>query len=225
VRLTSRAIALTAVAAVACGGAATSASAATKQVAVPATGGVTPTTTAAPATPAAPAAATTPGAVAVPAGMRTTAGVRAKRYKGRTVDGRSAYFARVPLKAPAAVQSAIIAANTIVGKPYRLGGGHARIEDSAYDCSGTVSYALIGGGLLKTPLSSYEFDDAWKGGVAGEGQWISVYGNQGHAFAIIAGLRLDTSAAADPGGLKGPQWRPDTRTDEDEYTVVHPDGL
>lgn len=222
-RLTSRALALTVVLAAGFTGTAATASA---QTAAPATGGVAPTApapaTPAPATPAAPAA---PGAVAVPAGMRTTTGVKAKRYKGKTVDGRTAYFARVPLKAPAQVQSAVVAANKIVGKPYRLGGGHARVEDTAYDCSGTVSYALIGGGLLKTPLSSYEFDDAWKAGVAGEGQWISVYGNQGHVYAIIAGLRLDTSSARDTSGLRGPQWRPDNRTDASDFVVTHPDGL
>lgn len=223
-RFKSRAIAAFTVAVVSCGGGATAASAAAKQ-ASPATGGVAPTQSQAPAAQSSAAAPATPGTAAVPAGMRTTNGVKAKRYKGRTADGRTAYFARVPLKAPTAVQDAVIAANKIVGKPYRLGGGHARVEDTAYDCSGTVSYALIGAGLLDSPLPSYEFDNAWKGGVAGEGEWISVYGNQGHAFAIIAGLRLDTSAAADPGGLKGPQWRPDTRKDHDEYVVVHPDGL
>ncbi len=218
-RLTPRAIALSAAVAVSLTGFASSASA---QSAAPATGGVAPTSQA-PAAPAVTPAA--PGAVAIPAGMRTTNGVRAKRYKGKTIDGRTAYFARVPLKAPAEVQNAVVAANRIVGKPYRLGGGHAKVEDTAYDCSGTVSYALIGAGLLKTPLSSYEFDDAWKNGVAGEGQWISVYGNSGHAFAIIAGLRLDTSAAKDPSGLKGPQWRPDNRTDESAYVVTHPNGF
>ena len=217
-RFTSRALALTAVVAAALGGAST----ASAQTVAPATGGVSPTAPAAPATPAAPVV---PGAVAVPAGMRTTNGIRAKRYKGKTLDGRTAYFARVPLKAPAEVQNAAIAANKIVGKPYRLGGGHAKVEDTAYDCSGTVSYALIGAGLLKTPLSSYEFDDAWKAGVAGKGQWISVYGNQGHVYAIIAGLRLDTSSARDSSRLRGPQWRPDNRTDAKDFVVTHPDGL
>jgi len=220
VRLTSRAIALTAVVAAGFTGFATTASAQT--AAAPATGGVAPTAPAPVETPAAPVV---PGAVAVPAGMRTTNGIRAKRYKGKTIDGRTAYFARVPLKAPAEVQNAVIAANKIVGKPYRLGGGHAKVEDTAYDCSGTVSYALIGAGLLKTPLSSYEFDDAWKAGVAGKGEWISVYGNSGHVYAIIAGLRLDTSSARDSSGLRGPQWRPDNRVDAKDFVVTHPDGL
>ncbi|WP_169449151.1 hypothetical protein [Patulibacter americanus] len=200
-------------------GAGSAASAAT-----PRSGGLTATpaaTTPAPATPAAPA----PGAVAIPDGMRTTNGIRAKRYKGTTTDGRTAYFARVPLQAPAPVQAAIVAANKIVGKPYKWGGGHARVEDSGYDCSGTVSYALIAAKLLDAPLSSYEFDGNWKAGLAGEGQWISVYGNSGHAYAVIAGLRLDTSTAKDPSGIRGPQWRPDNRTDATDFVATHPAGL
>ena len=197
----------------------------TASAATPRTGGLTPATPAAsaPADPA--AAAPAAGTVAVPAGMKTVAGVRATRYKGKTVDGRTAYFARVPQQAPAVVQTAVIAANKIVGKPYKWGGGHARVEDSGYDCSGTISYALIGANLLKTPLSSYEFDGEWDTAETGVGQWISVYGNQGHAYAVIAGLRLDTSAAADTSNLKGPQWRPNNRKDAASFDVVHPSGL
>ena len=32
-------------------------------------------------------------------------------------------------------------------------------------------------------------------GVKGKGTWITVFTNPGHAYAMIAGLRLDTSAA------------------------------
>ncbi len=188
-----------------------------------ATGGFAVAAAAAPAPVAAPAAV--PGAVEIPAGMRTTNGVQAKRYKGKTADGRTAYFARVPLKAPAPVQQAVIAANKIVGLPYKYGGGHARVQDTGYDCSGTVSYALIGADLLDSPLPSYDFEKSWDQAVPGEGEWISVYGNKGHAFAVIAGLRLDTSAARDRSGLKGPQWRPDNRRDHKRFTVVHPEGL
>lgn len=179
----------------------------------------------APAPVAAPAEGVPGAAVEIPAGMRTTNGIQAKRYKGKTQDGRTAYFARVPLKAPAAVQQAVIAANKIVGLPYKYGGGHARVQDTGYDCSGTVSYALIGANLLDSPLPSYDFEKSWKQGEPGEGQWISVYGNKGHAFAVIAGLRLDTSAARDRSGLKGPQWRPNNRADHKRFTVVHPSGL
>lgn len=175
--------------------------------------------------PAATEAAIAPGAVEIPAGMRTTNGIQAKRYKGKTVDGRTAYFARVPLKAPAEVQQAVISANKIVGLPYKYGGGHARVQDTGYDCSGTVSYALIGAKLLESPLPSYDFEKSWKQAESGEGQWISVYGNRGHAFAVIAGLRLDTSAARDSSGLKGPQWRPNNRVDHKSFKVVHPQGF
>lgn len=189
-----------------------------------ATGGFALSSGAAPA-PAAAETAVAPGAVEIPAGMRTTNGIRAKRYKGKTADGRTAYFARVPLKAPAEVQQAVVAANKIVGLPYKYGGGHARVQDTGYDCSGTVSYALIGAKLLDSPLPSYDFEKSWEQGQAGEGQWISVYGNRGHAFAVIAGLRLDTSAARDSSGLKGPQWRPNNRVDHKSFTVVHPEGF
>ena len=49
-------------------------------------------------------------------------------------------------------------------------------------------------------------------GRAGKGSWITVYTNPGHAYTVIAGLRLDTSAAGDPNGGKGPRWRPTLRS-------------
>jgi hypothetical protein len=130
-------------------------------------------------------------------------------------------LAVAPAGAPPAVVNAIAAANRIVGKPYRYGGGHAKVEDSGYDCSGTVSYALIGAAALKAPLDSGSF---MRWGGAGQGQWITVYTNPGHAFAVIAGLRLDTSAAGDPSGLKGPRWRPVLRSVAG-FRARHPVGL
>jgi len=215
VRFSTRALALSAVLA------GTFAASANAQLAT--TGGVSPS---APAAAPAPAPqAVVPGAVEIPAGMRTVEGIKAKRYKGKTQDGRTAFFAQIPTGAPAEVQQAIIAANKIVGLPYKYGGGHARVQDTGYDCSGTVSYALIGAKLLDSPLPSYDFEKSWKQGEPGAGTWISVYGNKGHAFAVIAGLRLDTSAARDSSGLKGPQWRPDNRRDHKSFTVVHPAGF
>ena len=131
-------------------------------------------------------------------------------------------FAVAPAGAPPQVINAIAAANKIVGKPYRYGGGHAKVEDSGYDCSGTVSYALLGGKLLKgTPLDSSSF---MRWGQAGPGQWVTVYTNPGHAFVVIAGLRLDTSAAGDPSGAKGPRWRPVLRSTRG-FKARHPEGL
>jgi cell wall-associated NlpC family hydrolase len=114
-------------------------------------------------------------------------------------------YAAAPASAPLAVQQAIWAGNQLIGLPYIYGGGHASFIAPGYDCSGTVSYALHGGGLLATTLDSTGFE-TW--GNAGPGAWITVYTNAGHAFLEIAGIRLDTSAAGDPGGLSGPRWRP-----------------
>jgi cell wall-associated NlpC family hydrolase len=130
--------------------------------------------------------------------------------------------AYAPDQAPDAVKQAIWAANQIVGLPYRLGGGHKLgFTDRAYDCSGTVSFAMHGAGLLAAPRDSSSF---MRYGVAGKGQWITVYTNSGHAFAVIAGLRLDTSAAGDPAGGSGPRWRPNLRSTRG-YRARHPLGL
>jgi peptidoglycan hydrolase-like protein with peptidoglycan-binding domain len=129
-------------------------------------------------------------------------------------DGRTAI---APAGAPPAVQTAIAAANRITDRPYRYGGGHATVEDSAFDCSGAVSYALIGAGLLAAPLPS---SGLMAYGEAGPGDWISVYAHGGHAYVVIAGLRFDTSG----GGESGPRWRRAPRSGRG-YTVRHPTGL
>jgi cell wall-associated NlpC family hydrolase len=131
--------------------------------------------------------------------------------------------AAAPSMAPAEVQRAIWAANRLIGKPYIYGGGHGRFEDKGYDCSGTVSYALHGGSakLLRTPLDSGSF---MRWGDAGKGSWMTIYTNPGHAFIVIAGLRLDTSAAGDPTGARGPRWRPNLRSTGD-FVARHPAGF
>jgi hypothetical protein len=129
-------------------------------------------------------------------------------------DGRTAI---PPAAAPQAVKDAIYAANRITRKPYRYGGGHKRFNDSGYDCSGSVSYALRGGGLLKRPLHSSAF---MRWGVAGPGDWITVFTNPGHAYVVIAGLRFDTSGP----GERGPRWRKSARSSR-AYTARHPEGL
>ena len=124
--------------------------------------------------------------------------------------------AMVPAGAPPAVRAAIVAANRIVGKPYRWGGGHGRVEDDAYDCSGAVSYALIGGGLLPRPLDSTALK---RFGEAGPGPWITTFANTAHTYVVIAGLRLDTAGT---GG--GPRWQAETRSAKG-YVARHPAGL
>ena len=139
-----------------------------------------------------------------------------------TID-QSTGLASAPAGAPLAVQQAIWAGNKLIGKPYRYGGGHRRFNDVAYDCSGSVSYALHGGLLVTTPMDSSDFM-SW--GKAGAGQWITVYANAGHAFANIAGIRLDTSAAGDPNATSatGPRWRVVLRSTRG-FVARHPDGL
>jgi cell wall-associated NlpC family hydrolase len=130
-----------------------------------------------------------------------------------------------PPEAPPQVHAAVQAANQIIGKPYRYGGGHAKVDDAGYDCSGTVSFALgeRGANLLEdgTPLDSSSF---MRWGEAGPGQWITVYTNPGHAFVVIAGMRLDTSPAGDKGGQRGPRWRPALRSTRG-FRARHPEGL
>jgi peptidoglycan hydrolase-like protein with peptidoglycan-binding domain len=123
-----------------------------------------------------------------------------------------------PSDAPQQVQDAIAAANKIVGKPYKYGGGHGQWNDSGYDCSGTVSYALHGAGLLSRPMASGDLE-SW--GTNGRGAWITVYANGGHAYAVIAGLRLDTSG--DASGT-GPRWHTDLRSGSG-YVARHYTGL
>jgi cell wall-associated NlpC family hydrolase len=129
--------------------------------------------------------------------------------------------AYAPADAPSAVQQMIWAANSIIGKPYVYGGGHAKFEDTGYDCSGTVSYALHGAGLLQTPRDSSDF---FTYGSGGRGAWVTIYTRSSHAYMTVAGIRLDTSAADDPGGKSGPRWRP-LRRSNGGYKARHPTGL
>jgi hypothetical protein len=127
--------------------------------------------------------------------------------------------AAAPTGAPPQVQAAIWAANTIQKYPYRYGGGHASFLDRGYDCSGTVSFALNAAGLLRKPRDSSGF---MRYGLRGPGQWFTIYTNPGHAYVVIAGLRLDTSSAG-AGGGKGPRWRATGRPTTG-YRVRHPRG-
>ncbi|HEX4670242.1 MAG TPA: hypothetical protein VH275_09765 [Solirubrobacterales bacterium] len=132
----------------------------------------------------------------------------ASLYRGRAI---------APVDAPAAVKRVIAAANKIRTKPYIWGGGHGRWWDAGYDCSGAVSYALRGGDFLDSPLPSGPME-RW--GRPGPGRWITVYANAGHAYAVIAGLRWDTSG--DSSGT-GPRWHPDMAS-ASGFVARHPPG-
>lgn len=124
-----------------------------------------------------------------------------------------------PANAPPAVLRAISAGNRICTMPYRRGGGHARFDDTGYDCSGTTSYVLHAAGVLDAPTVSGAFR---KYGKSGPGKWISVYARNGHVFMQVAGLRLDTGY--NDRTSDGPRWSSRARPTKG-YTVRHPSGL
>ena len=178
--------------------------------------------------PAAAQAQSTGGAAYVPPPPEnmTVPGTKAKLLP----DGSAA----APADAPQAVKEAIWAANRLQDKPYKYGGGHAKVEDSGYDCSGTVSYALIHAGLLNSPLPSGPF---MRWGARGKGEWITVFAHGGHAYAVIAGLRLDTSSYSSSRAARkrkrkviastlerGPRWRTTWRPARG-FRKRHPVGL
>ncbi len=123
-----------------------------------------------------------------------------------------------PPSAPQAIQDVIDNANTIVGRPYIWGGGHGSWYSHGYDCSGAVSFALFGGGMIPRPLTSSELE-GW--GAPGPGKWITVYANASHTFAEIAGLRWDTSGTESG---TGPRWHLGSRP-SDGFVVRHPPGF
>ncbi|HEY1854652.1 MAG TPA: hypothetical protein VGG40_08695 [Solirubrobacterales bacterium] len=123
-----------------------------------------------------------------------------------------------PASAPPRVKAVIAAANKIRSKPYIYGGGHARWWDRGYDCSGSVSFALHGGEFLESPEPSGSLE-GWE--EEGEGRWITIYANPGHAYAVIAGYRWDTSG--DEGGETGPRWHSELR-DNIGFIARHPVG-
>ena len=129
-------------------------------------------------------------------------------------------IAYAPSKAPANVKCAIWAANTLRDKPYVWGGGHGSFADYGYDCSGTVSFALHYANLLEAPLPSSDF---LRYGERGRSRWITIYARRGHTFAVIAGLRLDTTDLR-YGGDVGPRWCVDSR-DTRGFAARHPVGL
>jgi hypothetical protein len=126
-------------------------------------------------------------------------------------------LAIAPASAPPEVQAIIEAGNEIADKPYKYGGGHGRWRDSGYDCSGSMSYALHGAGLLDEALDSTGFM-SW--GERGKGTWVTTYAHGSHSYMVVAGLRFDTSGLRQDGS----RWHADGRSARG-YTVRHPPGL
>ncbi len=149
---------------------------------------------------AAPASTAAPGTTVTPAATVGTDGL-----------------AVAPAGAPAPVVALIAAGNAIAALPYKYGGGHQSFDDSAYDCSGSVSFALHGAGLLDTTLDSTGLA-RW--GQAGPGAWITIYANKVHTYLVVAGLRFDTSGQKQAGT----RWQAAPRSSR-TFKVRHPLGL
>jgi cell wall-associated NlpC family hydrolase len=184
----------------------------------------------APSSGASPADGISPGApsdAAVRAELRQARAQlsRFKRFLGTTAFLQTGPRARVlpdgtavaPDDAPEPVKRVIQAGNAIAKFPYKWGGGHGAWRDNGYDCSGSVSFALAGAGLLKAPMASGGFMD-W--GEPGSGEWITIYTNPGHIFMVVAGLRFDTSGQ----GRAGTRWQEAPRS-TDGFVVRSVPGL
>jgi cell wall-associated NlpC family hydrolase len=122
-----------------------------------------------------------------------------------------------PLEAPEAVKQIIEAGNGIARTPYIWGGGHGKWQDTGYDCSGSVSFALAAAGLLSAPLASGPLM-SW--GEPGKGKWVTIYANSGHVFLEVAGIRFDTSAQR----VTGSRWINEMRSTAG-FVARHPAGL
>ena len=148
-----------------------------------------------------------------------------KRFLGTTAYLQTGPRAKVlrdgtavaPEDAPEPVKRVIQAANAIAKFPYKWGGGHGAWRDNGYDCSGSVSFALAGAGLVKAPMTSGGFVNY---GEEGPGEWITIYANNGHIFMIVAGLRFDTSGR----GREGTRWQANARG-AGGFAVRHVPGL
>jgi hypothetical protein len=116
------------------------------------------------------------------------------------------------------LKAVIRAANRIASHPYKYGGGHGSFRDSGYDCSGSVSYALHGGGLLRSPLDSGDF---MRYGAPGRGRYVTIYAHPGHVYMVVNGRRFDTSARFETGGSR---WTNTMRSPKG-FVVRHPPGL
>lgn len=129
--------------------------------------------------------------------------------------------AAAPPDAPDTVQRIVEAANQVARLPYVYGGGHGRAEglfvDSAYDCSGSISFALANAGLIEAPMTSGTMM-GW--GEPGPGRWVTIYANDGHAFMVVGGARFDTVGLRETGS----RWQRPFRT-VSGFAARHPPGL
>ncbi len=124
----------------------------------------------------------------------------------------------IPTNVPEPIQKVIAGANEIADFPYVYGGGHASFVDNAYDCSGSVSYALAAGGLLSAPETSGQLE-SW--GAPGPGKYITVLANAGHTYMYVDGILYDTAGRS---GVYASRWQVQP-TNNEGYVVRHWPGL
>ena len=163
-------------------------------------------------------------ALAAPSALADSGGIGGPGSGGNGGGGGPAGKAKLknglavaPSNAPRRVEKVIDAANKIAkGKGYCYGGGHGSFNDNCYDCSGAVSYALHGGDFVDSPMPSGSYRN-W--GKKGKGKWITVFAHSDHAYAVIAGLRFDTSMTSG----EGPGWSRDMRSSKG-FATRHPNN-
>jgi len=134
-----------------------------------------------------------------------------------TVDAASGE-AIAPPDLPLAVQELIAGGNAIRDFPYVYGGGHSSFVDDAYDCSGSVSYALAAAGLIRAPETSGQL---MRWGDPGPGRYITVFATVGHTFMYVDGVWFDTAGRAGPYSTRWLTAQPSLAG----YVERHPPGL
>lgn len=127
-------------------------------------------------------------------------------------------LAVAPIGAPPAVQDIINAGNQIALLGYRYGGGHGTFEDTAYDCSGSISFVLAAAHLLRATETSGQLESY---GDPGPGKWVTIFATDGHTYMFVAGRRFDTVALAEGGS----RWSNRTGDDGGTFVARHPPGL
>jgi Transglycosylase SLT domain len=143
------------------------------------------------------------------------------------------HLALVATLAPSVVQAMVIAGNELQDLPYGPAGHPDPRGATQEDCSSTLNFVLWRSGLrpiseiLRANPLAHDYE-RW--GAPGPGRWVTIYASATHAFAVIAGMRLDTShAGTDLGPNRfedGPRWRIFNRIPTwAHWSVRHPPGL
>ncbi|HZE05374.1 MAG TPA: hypothetical protein VE127_09130 [Solirubrobacteraceae bacterium] len=135
--------------------------------------------------------------------------------------------------ASAQVQAMTNMANSLLGKPYIVGGGHGGWgPQSGYDCSGFVSAVLHAGGYLSQPVDTTALPSQ-AGMEPGPGQYVTVYdralpGQSGHVIIEIDGQFYESGGSHGAWGGGGGVEK--IGTPSPAYlasfpNVLHPSGL